>query len=76
MRQNFTLSLDKELIRKARVLAAQRSTSVSQMLSTLLGELVEEAEHYDRAKRSAISKLEMGYHLGGRPAKRDELHER
>jgi len=76
VRQNLTLSLDKELIRKARVLAAQRSTSVSQMLSTLLGELVEDAEHYDRAKRSAISRLETGYHFGGRPAKRDELHER
>ncbi len=76
MRQNLTLSLDKELIRKARVLAARRSTSVSQMLSTLLGELVEEAEHYDRAKRCAIRKLETGYHLGGQPASRDKLHER
>jgi len=76
MRQNLTLSLDKELIRKARVLAAQRSTSVSQMLSRLLGELVDEAEQYERAKRSALSRLDSGYHLGGRPAARDELHER
>jgi hypothetical protein len=76
MRQNLTLSLDTELIRKARVLAAERSTSVSQMLGKLLEAMVEDAAQYDRAKRSAVAQLHIGFHLGGRPATRDELHER
>jgi len=76
MRQNLTLSLDKELIRKARVLAAERSTSVSQMLAKVLEGMVEDAGRYDRAKRSAIDRLCAGFHLGGPPAPRDELHKR
>ena len=76
MRQNLTLSLDKELIRKARVLAAERSTSVSQMLAKLLEGMVEDAAQYDRAKRSAVAQLGAGFLLGGRPAPREELHER
>ena len=76
MRQNLTLSLDKELIRKARVLAAERSTSVSQMLAKLLEEMVEDAAQYDRAKRSAVAQWRAGFHLGGRPAPREALHAR
>ena len=33
MKQNIALSLDKELIRKAKVMAAHRQTSISGMLS-------------------------------------------
>ena len=39
--QNFTLRLPKELIRKARILAAQRGTSVSALLTESIGGLVE-----------------------------------
>jgi hypothetical protein len=38
MKQNITLSIDKELIKNARVLAAQRQTSVSRMLSERVAE--------------------------------------
>jgi hypothetical protein len=76
MRQNLTLSLDKELIRKARVLAAERSTSVNQKLGQLLEAMVEDAAQYDQAKRSALAQLHTGFYLGGHPAPRDELHER
>jgi len=76
MKQNITLSLEKELIQKARVLAAQRSISVSRLLSEELVRIVQEAEAFDQAKRAALSDLEKGFALGGRPAKREDLHER
>jgi len=38
MKQNITISLDKDLIRKVRVLAAQRETSMSRMLADELTE--------------------------------------
>jgi hypothetical protein len=38
MKQNITLSLDKELIKKARVLAAQKQVSISRMLGQKLSE--------------------------------------
>ena len=77
MKQNITLKLDRDLIRKAKVVAANRETSVSQLLSDKLEELVQLEEAYERAKRSALAHLDKGFHLGGkRTANRDDLHER
>lgn len=77
MKQNITLRLDRDLIRKAKVVAANRETSVSQLLSEKLEEIVRQGEAYERAKRSALADLDAGFHLGGkRMLNRDELHER
>ena len=77
MKQNITLSLDKDLIQKAKVISAKRRSSVSNMLSQELQKIVESAERYEVARRKAISDLRTGYHLGGRiTASREELHER
>lgn len=77
MKQNITLSLDKELIQKAKVLSAKRRSSISTMLSQELKKIVESAEMYEVAKRKALSDLRNGYHLGGIiAASREELHER
>lgn len=76
MKQNITLSIDKELIRKARILAAKKSVSISRLLSDELTEIVLQNENYERARTKAIAELTNGYHLGGSPATRDELHER
>ena len=77
MKQNITLSIDKELIHKAKIIAAQRQTSISGMLSYELEKIVLQHEHYQRAKRNAFEHLKKGYHLGGEGIKnREELHER
>jgi len=76
MRQNLTVSLDKYLIQKLRVIAAERSTSISSLLSDELRRIVERAEQYNNAKRRALKSLETGLHLGGKPATRDEFHDR
>lgn len=77
MRQNITLSIDKDLIRKAKIIAAQRQTSISQMLSQELKKIIRDAEQYEKAKRRALANLKAGYHLGGKiTASREELHER
>lgn len=77
MKQNITLSLDKELIKRARVLAAQRQMSVSQMLGRELRTIVEDADYHEWAKRKALAELRKGFHLGGKViATREELHER
>ena len=77
MKQNITLSLEKELIRKARILAAQRQTSVSRMLSLELQKIIQKNEKYEWAKKSARANLRTGFHLGGEiRVSREELHER
>jgi len=47
LKQNITLSLDKELIKKAKILAAQRQMSISHMLSEELKKIIEDAEIYE-----------------------------
>ena len=77
MKQNITLSIDKELIQKAKAIAAHRQTSVSGMLRTELRKAIEETERYQWAKRRAMVNLKKGFHLGGRViAFREDLHER
>jgi len=77
MKQNITLAVDKDLLKKARVLAAKRETSVSKLLSEQLARIVSEDNQYEASKKKALSRLKRGFHLGGRIlATRDELHER
>ena len=76
-RQNVTISLNAETIRKAKILAAQRSTSISRLLAEQIELLIGAEEAYERSQSAAIGFLEKGFHLGGIiRAKRDELHER
>ena len=77
MKQNITLSLDKTLIRKSKIIAAQRETSVSKMLSDELEKLIQRTEQYELAKRKALANLKTGFHFGGKiTASREALHER
>jgi hypothetical protein len=76
-KQNVTISLDRQTIRKAKIVAARRSTSISGLLARQIEILIGEEEAYERAERQALTLLDQGFHLGGEiRASRDELHER
>ena len=76
-KQNLTISISPETIRKAKILAARRSTSVSSLLAEQIELLIGAEEAYERSARSALALLEEGFHLGGSiAASRDEWHER
>lgn len=76
-KQNVTVSLDRETIHKAKVIAARRSTSISGLLAQQIESLVSKDEAYERAKKHALAMLDKGFHLGGEfKVSRDELHER
>ena len=76
-RQNVTISLTRQMLKKAEVLAARRGTSLSGLLAEQIESLVGEEEAYERAQREALAILEKGFRMGGRiTAKRDELHGR
>lgn len=75
--QNLTVRLPQETIRQAKVLAAQRGTSVSKLLTSYIERMVKDEEAFEAARRRALAFLEQGFHLGGTiPATRDEWHER
>ncbi len=77
MKQNITLAIDKQLLRRARAYAAQRGASVSSMLADELRLLIERETGYDRARRHALSLLDNPLPLGGRrPGNRDDLPDR
>ena len=77
MKTNVTLSVESDLLRDAKVLAAQRGTSVSRLMADQLEELVRRDREYERARQRAVARLEQGFDLGWTaPVSRDELHER
>jgi hypothetical protein len=76
-KQNVTISLTRQTLRKAKILAARRETSISGLLASQIEVLVGEEEAYERAERQATALLDQGFHLGGViRATRDEWHER
>jgi hypothetical protein len=76
-KQNVTISLDRQTIQKAKIVAARRSTSISGLLARQIEILVGEEEAYEHAERQANALLDQGFHLGGGiRVSRDELHER
>lgn len=77
MKTNVTLKLDADLLREARVLAAEEGRSVSALLTERIEALVRERRAYDRARKRALARLAKGLDLRWtRPRTRDELHER
>lgn len=76
-KQNVTISISPETVRKARILAARRSTSISRLLAEQIEVLVDAEEVWERSERAALALLDQGLPLGGRiAAGRDEWHER
>jgi predicted transcriptional regulator len=76
VKQNLTVQLDREIIRKAKILAARRGTSVSGFIASQIRESVEMDDAYEAARRSALELLQQGFHMGGGRVDRDALHER
>ncbi|MCJ7704089.1 MAG: BrnA antitoxin family protein [Desulfobacterales bacterium] len=76
MKQNITLSLDRDFLKKVKVLAAKRDISVTRLLAEELTKIVHEDDQYESSKRRALARLKKGFHLGGLTfTTRDELHE-
>ena len=75
--QNLTVRLDVETIRQARILAARRGTSISQLVADKIAEEAGKASEYERNRAAALAYLERGFHMGGgKLPNRDEIHER
>jgi hypothetical protein len=77
MKTNVTLKLDADLLREARVAAAEEGRSISGLLTDQLESLVRERKAFERARKRALARLREGLNLQWTPARsRDELHER
>jgi hypothetical protein len=78
-RQNVTLSLPKSLLKKAKVLAAIREKSLSELLRESLEDRIRDGIGYKTARKRQIKLLKDGLDLGtmGKiKTTREEIHER
>ena len=76
-KQNVTISLNRQVLKKAKVLAARRDTSISGLIAQEIEFLVGEEEAYERAEQQAMALLDKGFHLGGViRTSRDDWHDR
>lgn len=77
--RNVTLSIPREILHKAKMLAVQRETSLCRLLTEVLEDLVAREDRYAAAARSHQERLDRGLDLGtgGLLAwRREDLHER
>ena len=77
--RNITLSIPSGILRKVKLLAVRRDTSVSHLLSQTLERLVEQEDAYAHARQRHLQLLDEGLDLGTEgmiTTDRDELHER
>jgi predicted transcriptional regulator len=76
-KQNVTVRIDRQTLRRAKILAAKRNTSISRLLAEQIEHLVGTDDAYEQAQRQALDLLDRGFHLGGQViSARDEWHER
>ena len=75
--KNVTIALDESLLREARRIAADRSTTLNAMIRRFLEELAESESEAGKARRRIIELCrQTNAEVGSRTWTRDELHER
>lgn len=74
VKTNLTIQLDEAVIRRARVVAASRGTSVSALVARELTELAARDDRYDDARRRALELMDSASHRGGRTWNRDDIY--
>jgi hypothetical protein len=70
-----TIDLPEEILHRAKVLAAQRKTTLKELVQAGL-EHVLGAEADSSHRQAALDRLRAGLSLGGQPLRRDQTHER
>ena len=78
-KQNVTLSIPKNILRKAKMQAIEQDTSLSNLLTQTLIDIVEQTDLYEVAKERQLAWLRQGFDMGTQGEiswTREELHER
>ena len=73
--RNVTITLEETVARWARMEAARRDTSVSQLLAGILKERMNEKDSYEAAMRRALARKPF-LKTDGRYLSREEVHDR
>jgi hypothetical protein len=75
MKSKFNLGIEGDLLREDRVLDAEDNSSVNALLSAKLEDVAPQGRGFQRARRSAVARLQNGFDLNWTPPRsRDELY--
>lgn len=77
--QNITLSVPKQILRKAKIIAVRRNISLSKLMVKMMEEMVSEEEEYNLARARYLETRKRNIDLGTNGKitwTRDDLHER
>ena len=77
--RNVTLALPENLLRRLKLIAAARESSVSALLTMTLRQIADEEQGYQEARRGMLADLQKGYNLGTQGKigwSRESVHER
>ena len=78
-KQNITLSLSKEVLRRVKVIAAEQDTSVTAIMEKLLSDYAAHHEGYRQAHQDHLELIKSGLDLGTEGVSnwtREDLHGR
>ena len=73
---NLTINIDRDLLRKIRVIAAEEGTSISALVADIITEKSTKSGRYEEAKRRALALMEKGIPSEGPMLTRGQMHER
>lgn len=76
MSKNVTLRMDEQLLAELRHRAVDAHMSLSAWITATLSNLAPKASELDSARARAIARMEEGFHLGGKPMNREDIHAR
>lgn len=74
--KNITLKLDEAVLRKAKHAAVEEDQSLSEWVSNLIVSAIIRDEEFHSSRKRALSKIDKGFHLGGKVLSREQTHER
>lgn len=77
MKRNLTLSMDEDLLHKARMVCQKRKTTLTQVIRDYLEKLVKQDDEYMEASKFIEEKMKQRpIWVGKKTWTREELHER
>ncbi len=76
MTRNVTLRMREDLLTELRHRAVDARMSLSAWITSVLEDRLQRDRDFERARRRALKRLEVGFRLGGEPAAREDLHAR
>jgi predicted transcriptional regulator len=73
---NLTIKIDKALLRKIRIIAAEQGTSISALVADAINEKSTQSGRYEEAMKRALTLMEEGIPFEGPMLTREQMHER